>query len=385
MIRDRLAVKTKNVGVAVAVGLLAAVLVGCPSASAGGGGGSESDDASDSPSSVFVSRWSTTESGGSGDDQITLPLVENGSYDFLVNWGDGTSDQITGWDDPEKTHTYSQQGTYEVQIVGEISGWSFGESGDSGDNDAEKLLEVSSWGPLSFGDTEGQFVGAANLEITASDTPDLSGTSSLSDAFYNATNFTSSPSIGDWDVSSVTDMSGMFYNAGTFNQDIGSWDVSDVTNMSAMFRDAAAFNQDIGSWAIGNVTDMRSMFDGADAFNRDISGWGNKTGDVTDMAYMFSNTGAFNQDIGSWDVSSVTEMAGMFNNAGDFDQDLSDWCVADIAEEPYLFDDGAPLAGSPDNSPNWGAACVSVIEQPPPDPGPIIIDPPFDPPPALLP
>ena len=41
--------------------------------------------------------------------------------------------------------------------------------------------------------------------------------------------------IGGWDVSKVTNMSGMFRNAMLFDQDIGSWDVSKVTDMSFMF------------------------------------------------------------------------------------------------------------------------------------------------------
>ena len=60
--------------------------------------------------------------------------------------------------------------------------------------------------------------------------------------------------ISSWDVSNVTNMSGMFGNS-SFNQDISSWDVSNVTNMSSMFQDSP-FNQDIGSWDVSNVTTM---------------------------------------------------------------------------------------------------------------------------------
>merc|ERR1719201_1559211 len=37
--------------------------------------------------------------------------------------------------------------------------------------------------------------------------------------------------IGEWDVSRVTDMSGIFYGAGAFNGDISKWDVSRVASM----------------------------------------------------------------------------------------------------------------------------------------------------------
>jgi surface protein len=44
-------------------------------------------------------------------------------------------------------------------------------------------------------------------------------------------------------VSNVTDMSGMFYEATAFNQDISGWDVSNVTDMSGLYYEATAINQ----------------------------------------------------------------------------------------------------------------------------------------------
>ena len=120
--------------------------------------------------------------------------------------------------------------------------------------------------------------------------------------------------ISNWDVSSVTDMSSMFWGADAFNGDISSWDVSSVTTMDFMFIDAASFNGDISLWDVSSVTNMNSMFYEADAFNGDIS---------------------------SWDVSSVTDMSVMFSSAESFNQDLSGWCVTNIASEPSEFDEGA--------------------------------------------
>jgi len=65
----------------------------------------------------------------------------------------------------------------------------------------------------------------------------------------------------------------MFREASSFNGNISSWDVSNVTNMSGMFYNAYDFNQPIGDWDVSNVTDMTYMFWRADAFNQDISGW----------------------------------------------------------------------------------------------------------------
>ena len=42
--------------------------------------------------------------------------------------------------------------------------------------------------------------------------------------------------IADWDVSEITDMSGLFDNMRNFNAEISNWDTSSVTDMSSMFR-----------------------------------------------------------------------------------------------------------------------------------------------------
>jgi len=67
--------------------------------------------------------------------------------------------------------------------------------------------------------------------------------------------------ISGWDVSNVTDMKGMFYNAIEFNQDISSWDVSSVGNMYIMLKNASAFKNGYGAgWVINNKIAVNSLF-----------------------------------------------------------------------------------------------------------------------------
>ena len=65
--------------------------------------------------------------------------------------------------------------------------------------------------------------------------------------------------IADWDVSAITDMSGLFKDSKDFNADVSSWDTSSVTTMNEMFRSASAFNQPL-SFDTSKVTDMGYMF-----------------------------------------------------------------------------------------------------------------------------
>ncbi|MDC0858190.1 BspA family leucine-rich repeat surface protein, partial [Flavobacteriaceae bacterium] len=131
--------------------------------------------------------------------------------------------------------------------------------------------------------------------------------------------------ISSWDVSNVTDMSGMFALAITFNQDISSWDVSNVIDMSVMFNSALNFDQPIGDWDVSNVNDMYGMFNAANSFNKPIGNW--DVSNVTNMGTMIRSAYDFNQSLNNWDVSNVTDMNGMFEDASSFNQDIGDWNV----------------------------------------------------------
>jgi surface protein len=67
--------------------------------------------------------------------------------------------------------------------------------------------------------------------------------------------------LSNWDVSKVTEMTGMFEITSNFNADISNWNVAKVVALNGMFRQATAFDQDISSWNIANVTNITDMFE----------------------------------------------------------------------------------------------------------------------------
>ncbi|HRZ28168.1 MAG TPA: BspA family leucine-rich repeat surface protein [Spirochaetota bacterium] len=296
-------------------------------------------DAPETPrSELFITTWDTweTDKDSSGDRQVRLPLHSSGTYDFTVEWGDGSTDHITAFDQAETLHTYPRKGEYDVTIRGTIVGFGFTYYywNELNYRDNIKLVDVKSWGPVRFHNQGHQFSGTKNLTgFSATDAPVFEKGCYVRCFFSGATSFNGD--IGFWDVSNIRGMGYMFYDAHSFNQDISGWDVSNVIRMDSMFDGATVFNQDISGWDVSNVRSMYAMFYNTISFNQDISLW--DVSNVEDMSYMFSNTTAFNQDIGSWDVSSVTYMQQMFDTAQSFNQDIGGWDVGNVTDMFMMF------------------------------------------------
>ena len=284
----------------------------------------------------FITTWdpSKTSTGSSAANQVRLPLEPNGTYNFIVDWGDQTGSVITSWNQAEVTHTYANPGNAPFTITvfdtngSVLDGWRFNNSGDR-----LKILTVEQWGKVKLGNNGGYFYGAENLTSDATDAPDLTDTANLTYAFHSANKLDGGAK--NWDTSESTDMSLMFAAAHAFNEDIGGWDTSNVTTMNGMFADAESFNQDIGDWNTGQVTDMGYMFAEAESFNQDIGRW--NTSVVEDMSYMFSLAYPFNQDISDWDTSLVVDMERMFAYTRNFDQPIGEWDTTSVTDMSGMF------------------------------------------------
>lgn len=110
---------------------------------------------------------------------VTLPLTSTGEYNFIVDWGDGTtSTRITAYDDTQNTHTYTANGEYTIKLTGVL--------------------------------TELQFEGTKLSTYLKSITKCDLGFTTLKDMFKGCTNLSSLPD-GMFNVAlNVTDASGVF-------------------------------------------------------------------------------------------------------------------------------------------------------------------------------
>ncbi|MBR9853909.1 MAG: BspA family leucine-rich repeat surface protein [Algicola sp.] len=315
----------------------------------------------------FVSVWRVN-----ANESITLPLVDNGNYNFKVFWGDGQESIVATYDLESATHTYTQAGDYTVTVWGVIEGFNFYKT----DQSAGNILDITNWGQVKLGNDEAYFRNCSNLQISAADSPDLTGTTTLKAMFRGATSFNSD--INHWDVSGVENMQDLFFQATNYNQPLDQWNVGNVTTFETMFRQSAfdqdisgwdvskastlknmfrdsPFDKPIGNWDISNVTSLQSTFRGNNAFSQDLSGWGDKLGSVVTMRELFRDSD-YNGDLSAWDVSKVVSMWDMFKDSGFNNPSITGWNVSGLDNMETMFG-GAGCAFNQDIS-GWNVSNV---------------------------
>ena len=300
----------------------------------------------------LLAGWSTDSSGVDGDGIDDIPLnltlgaagltyTDQAAFDRLVN--------VYGWTIEGATFdTAAEAVLAEVLEDSASTGGSSNANGVAVTDDqltlvAERVLAGSNIMEARYQAAIQAETGFSNLPTTAevqaiidAENADLSyliGRGSFDEGF-----------IVDWDVSSVTNMAGMFHTSEAFNQDIGDWDVGSVTDMSWMFYGAQRFNQDIGDWDVSSVTDMSGMFYAPEQitdFDQDIGNW--DVSSVADMSLMFASAQQFDQDIGDWDITSLEDASGMLSGSGmsaaNFDYLLAGWSTDSSGVEGDGIDD----------------------------------------------
>ena len=281
---------------------------------------------------AFISRWTTNVgSGGSNTDQVQLPLISGKTYDMVVDWGDGTSDTITSYNQAETLHTYSSIGTYTITMTGTNGGLKFNNGGDKA-----KINQISQWGTLDISGNR-SFKGCANLNVIATDAPIISATN-IQNTFENCTSLTGG--CDNWDVSNVRTFNGIFKGCTNFNGDVSNWDVSSATKLNNVFHSCTNFNQPIGKWNVtSNVTNLASIFFGCASFNQDLGSW--DVSGCTELQTAFR--GCANLDVSfvsNWNVSSAcTKISGMFFNIGDNigTTNINHWDVSNVTSFLQVF------------------------------------------------
>jgi len=208
----------------------------------------------------------------------------------------------------------------------------------------EKLINIEHWGNIHWDSMNAAFVECKNLQMTATDAPDLSGVEDASFMFHNAEKFYGNASMANWNTSKIKNFKSMFgYGVSSstttppdfFNPPIGSWDTSSAENMSFMFNIRKVFNQNLNSWNVSNVKDFSYMFASCESYNQPLDQW--DVSNATNISYMFHFIPVFNQSLATWDTSKVVNMEHIFHGNSDFNQPLETWDVSNVTNMNTAF------------------------------------------------
>lgn len=303
----------------------------------------------------FVTQWNLA-TAGSGATQLTFGTSTSGNVNYT--WQEispGTASGSGSWSGATLTITGLPTGAT-IRLL--IAPANFQRIIINNGADRNRLTQVEQWGTTAWTSMQSAFRNCLNLQITATDIPNLTGVSNMSEMFSGCDILNSPGNIGSWNTGAVTTMQRMFANTDAFNQNIGAWNTSAVTNMSEMFSSARAFNQPIGGWNTAVVTNMSGMFFFAEVFNQDIGAW--NTSAVTDMSDMFTEAYAFNQNIGAWNTAAVTNMSNMFSEAIAFNQDISSWNTSAVTNMSGMFKFASIFN---QNIGAWNTAAVTTMSQ----------------------
>ena len=162
--------------------------------------------------------------------------------------------------------------------------------------------------------------------------------------------------ITNWDVSEVTDLSGLFEGFSKFNQPL-NWDTRNVKYLISTFKGCSKFDQEL-KWDTGSVIYMVSTFDLCVSFNQQLNWDTSKvetmermlykcrefdqplerwnTGKVRDMHGTFGYCAKFNQPLGHFDTSNVEYMSSMFMECDEFNQPLA-WVTSNVKNMRMMF------------------------------------------------
>jgi len=299
-------------------------------------------------SDSFIFTVKTDNDGASDNNEFTLPLLGS-DYNFRVDCAnDGRYDATVT--SSSYSCRYNNAGTYQVVIT--PIGVNNGGLGHIAFNhgDSLKLISHDQWGSNVWTSMAQMFEGASNLTSTASDVPNLTGVTDLSQMFFGATKAT--PNTTHWQTDNVTDFSLMFYDAASATPDTSTWNTAKATNMASMFSGAFVAKPDTSAWDTASVTNMNSMFLDAILANPNMSSW--LIEQVTDMQQMLVNSGLSNNNYDAMLQHMTTQNLQLDVQ---LDADNVQYCRAQIARDNIIAtfgwqinDDGSHCEAS-DNQP----------------------------------
>lgn len=192
-------------------------------------------DYSNTYNTAFIITINTENPGVSASDSVILP-VNSGfgdDVDYDIDWGDGSSENVSQGFASDIGHTYAIAGEYQITITGTLWRLSYDNT-----DDKQKIISIDNWGTMAWNSMKTAYEGCDSLTVAATDIPNLSGVTDMNSAFYGEATITGNL---NWDVSSVADFSRALSNA-TAVHNFGTWDISSATTLY-MFNSSGDMNE----------------------------------------------------------------------------------------------------------------------------------------------
>ena len=210
------------------------------------------------------------------DETVTIPCQNVGTFDAVIDWGDGSTSTITAYNDANLAHVYADIADYTIRISGTFPNIHFNNGGDR-----LKLRQV-----LQLGST---------------------GLTRLDNAFYGCSNMIEFLG-GVVDTSAVTTFLRTFlFCSGLVRLNVSGWNISATNTIEQIFRGCSSVvTIDVSGWDTGGVTVAGSIFRGCSSVvTIDVSGW--DTGLFKNVEFLFANcTSLADAAIDGWAIENIT-------------------------------------------------------------------------------
>ena len=260
-------------------------------------------------------------------ETVTIPCQNIGTFDAVIDWGDGSTSEITTYNDADLAHEYADAADHTIRISGTFPNIYFNKVGDK-----LKLKEVVNLGKVGWTKFNRAFRGCTNLISFTAGNCDTSLVDNMSYMFdgVGCTDL----DLTAFNTSSVTDMSNMFYLAvdlATLN--VSSFDTSAVTGagFAAMFEEChSILALDLSSFNTELSTSMATMFHRCTVLHT-VDATSFNTAAVTTMYKMIRLCPALTlMDLSGFNTALVENMELMLNTCGLTDPEIDGWDIESV-------------------------------------------------------
>ena len=237
-------------------------------------------------SNAFIMEVDTSKAGSASDAFQFTGAV--GDYDVVAKQSGVAVETFSNLSGAQTITFSNGTGIYTLEVTPKATN-GFNRINFNNSGDKLKITGITSWGNIAWSSFERAFFGCSNIDVTATNAPNLSSVSNMFVMFFNCTSLTNLD-VTNWNVSNLINMSLVFRNCSSLTSlNVTNWNVSSVTNMSELFKDCSSLTSlNVTNWDVSSVTNMSEIFLNSSSLNPNASSW--NVSNLSNMNRMFEAT-----------------------------------------------------------------------------------------------